>query len=150
MREIEGNKLVDREAKEVAKGRISDMKLLPCYLRKPVLTNSSAVKRAHTESLTKEWQEAWRNSKQGKALTLLDKSTPLRKFLKSLSNPKLSRTVASVVTQLRLTHFLLNRYLKRIGRVDNTRCLACGKDNEDINHFLLRCQNYAHERWPLT
>jgi ribonuclease HI len=52
---IEGNELADREAKEVAKGHTSDMKLLPCYLRKPVLTNSSTVKKAHNESLAKEW-----------------------------------------------------------------------------------------------
>ena len=52
---IEGNKLVDREAKEAAKGCISDIKLLPCYLRKPVLTNSSIVKKVHNESLAKEW-----------------------------------------------------------------------------------------------
>ena len=78
--------------------------------------------------------------KQGKALTLLSESTPLSKFLKSLSNPKLSRTAASTVAQLRLTHFPLNRYLKRIGRADNTRCPACGEDDKDINHFLLRCQ----------
>ncbi len=147
---IEGNELVDREAKEVAKGHTSDMKLLPSYLRKPMLINSSAVKKMHNESLAKEWQEDWRNSKQGKAITLIDESMPSSKFLKLLSNPKLSRTAASAVAQLRLTHFLLNGYLKRIGRVDSTRCLACREDEEDITHFLLRCQNYAHERWPLT
>jgi ribonuclease HI len=136
---IEGNELVDREAKEAAKGCTSDMKLLPCYLRKPVLTNSSTVKKAHNKSLTKEWQEEWRNLKQGKALTLFDESTPSSKFLKSLSNPKLSRAAASAVVQLRLTHFLLNGYLKRIGRMDNTRCPACRVDEEDITHFLLRC-----------
>jgi ribonuclease HI len=52
---IEGNELADREAKEVAKGHTSDTKLLPRYLRKPILTNSFAVKKAHNESLAKEW-----------------------------------------------------------------------------------------------
>jgi hypothetical protein len=51
----ERNELVDREAKEAAKGHPSDMKLLPHYLRKPILTNSSALKKAHNKSLTKEW-----------------------------------------------------------------------------------------------
>jgi hypothetical protein len=60
---IEGNELADREAKEAAKGCTSDTKLLLRYLRKPVLTNSSAVKKVHNESLTKEWREEWRNSK---------------------------------------------------------------------------------------
>ena len=63
----------------------------------------------------------------------------MSKFFKLLSNPKLSGIAASAVMQLRLTHFLLNRYLKRIGRVNNARCLAYEKDKEDITHFLLRC-----------
>jgi hypothetical protein len=147
---IKGNELVDREAKEAAKGRTSDMKLLPHYLRKPVLINSSAVKKAHNEHLAKEWREDWRNSKQGKVTALIDESTPLSKFLKTMSNPKLSRAAASAAAQLRLTHFPLNSYLKRIGRVDNTRCPACREDEEDITHYLLRCQNYTHERWLLT
>src|SRR6266851_5700150 len=60
---IEGNELADREAKKVAKGHTSDIRLLPHYLRKPILINSSAVKKAYNKSLTKEWQEDWRNSK---------------------------------------------------------------------------------------
>jgi hypothetical protein len=80
---------------------------------------------------------------------VIDNTTPSTKFLKSISNPKLSRTVASTITQLWLTHFPLNRYLKRIGKVNNTRCPVCGEDEEDIKHYLLRCQAYAHERWPL-
>jgi hypothetical protein len=52
---IEGNKLADREAKEAAKSRTSDTKLLPRYLRKLILTNSSTVMKGHNESLTKEW-----------------------------------------------------------------------------------------------
>ena len=52
---IEGNELADREAKEAAKGHTSDTKQLPCYLRKPILINLSAVKKAHNESLVKEW-----------------------------------------------------------------------------------------------
>ena len=70
--------------------------------------------------------------------------------MKTLSNPKLSRAAASVAAQLRLTHFPLNSYLKRIGRVDKARCPACGENKEDITHYLLRCQSYAHERWLLT
>jgi hypothetical protein len=36
-----------------------------------------------------------------------------------------------------------------VGKVDNTRCPACREDEEDTKHYLLRCQAYAHERWPL-
>jgi hypothetical protein len=54
---IEGNELTDSEAKEVAKGCTTDTKLLPHYLRKPLVINSSAAKKAHNESLTTEWRE---------------------------------------------------------------------------------------------
>jgi len=86
---IAGNELVDIEAKEAAKGRTSDTTQLPCYLRKPVLTNLSAVKKAHNEELKREWLETWRNSEQGKVMLKLNESTPSGKFLKSISNPKL-------------------------------------------------------------
>ena len=80
---------------------------------------------------------------------MIDDTTPSTKFLESISNPKLSRSAASVIAQLWLTHFPLNGYLKRIGKVNNARCPVCGEDKEDIKHFLLRCQAYAHKRWPL-
>ncbi len=79
----------------------------------------------------------------------IDDNTPSSKFLKAISNPKLSRVAASRIAQFRLTHAPLNSYLKRIGRVDSARCPACGEDEESIEHFLLRCPNYAHKRWPL-
>ena len=147
---IEGNKLADREAKEAAKGCISDTKLLLHYLRKPLLTNPSAVKKAHNDSLAEEWCKEWRSSKRGIAILAIDETSPLMKFLKAISSPKLLRTAASVIAQIRLTYFLLNRYLKRIGKVDNARCPACREDKETIAHFLLSCQNYAYERWPLV
>ncbi len=58
---IEGNKMADREAKEAAKGHTSDTKHLPCYLRKPLLINPSALKKAHSKRLKKEWHDAWRS-----------------------------------------------------------------------------------------
>ena len=67
-----------------------------------------------------------------------------------ISNPKLPKAAASKITQLRLTHIPLNSYLKRIQKVDTARCPACGEDEENIVHFLLRCPGYTHERWPLT
>ena len=46
---IEGNETVDREAKIAAEGLMSDPTHLPKYLRKPLLTNPSAVKKAHND-----------------------------------------------------------------------------------------------------
>ena len=100
---IVGNELVDIEAKEAAKGHTLNTKHLPCYLRKPLLINLSAVKKAHSNELKKEWKEDWRNSKRGKVVLRIDKSTLSGKFLKSISNPKLPKAVASRIAQLRLT-----------------------------------------------
>ncbi len=74
----------------------------------------------------------------------------MSKFLKSISNPKLSRTEASRIAQIRILYFLLNSYLKRVWKVNNARCVVCRADEETTKHFLLKCLSYAHERWTLT
>jgi hypothetical protein len=147
---LEGNELANKEAKEAAKGNASETKLLPSYLRKPLLINMSAIKAAHITKLKKEWQDSQRESKRGKALVKIDETALLGSFLKAISNPKLPRQEASNIAQLRLRHTPLNSYLKRIWRVDSARCPACRADNENIENFLLRCLNYAYERWNLA
>ena len=107
---IEGNELVDGEAKEAAKGRISDTEHPPRHLRKPLLTNPLAVKKVHNKGHKKEWHKDWRNLEQGKVTTRVDVTIPSSKFLKSISNPKLSRTAASTIAQFRLMHIPLNGY----------------------------------------
>ena len=81
----------------MAKGHTSDTELLPRHLRKPLLTNPLAVKKVHNEGLKKEWRKDWRNLEQGKVTTRVDESMPSSKFLKTISNPKLSRDRKSVV-----------------------------------------------------
>jgi hypothetical protein len=143
---IEGNKDADEKAKEAAKGCSLDTKLLPPYLRKALLINPAAVKMAHYAKLKEEWKDTWNNSVRGRALVQIEESTPSTRFLKAISNPKLSRDMASKIAQLRLGHILLNGYLKRIRRVDSARCPACGADDENITHYLLNCLSYAYER----
>ncbi len=139
--------MVDREAKEVAKGCTSDTEHLPPYLRKPLLTDPTAVKAMHSTKLKSKWQNDWKNSARGKLVTRINDTTPSSKFLKSISNCKLSRAMSSRIAQLRLLHVPLNGYLKRIRKVDSARCPACREDKENTEHFLLRCPSYVHERW---
>ncbi len=82
-------------------------------------------------------------------MTRIDDTTPSSKFLKSISNCKLSRAMSSRIVQLRLSHVPLNGYLKRIHKVDSARCPTCGEDEENTKHFLLRCPSYMHKRWTL-
>ncbi|KAI0277658.1 hypothetical protein BC826DRAFT_927685 [Russula brevipes] len=51
---------------------------------------------------------------------------------------------------MRINHAPVNAHLYRFKRVDSTRCPACGRDSEDVSHFLLTCPGYAHERWALA
>jgi ribonuclease HI len=48
---IEGNELVDREAKRAVEGFSSDKHLLPLYIRKLLPTNPTATKRVHHKAL---------------------------------------------------------------------------------------------------
>jgi ribonuclease HI len=59
---IPGNEKVDRKAKKVAGGIISDTKTLPLYLRKPLLTNPIAAKRKFNNNLIKRWKLDWTKS----------------------------------------------------------------------------------------
>ena len=52
--------------------------------------------------------------------------------------------------QLAISHVPLNAYLHKFKLVDKPQCPACGADNEDVEHFLLKCPAYAHERWALS
>jgi hypothetical protein len=80
----------------------------------------------------------------------VDQSTPSNKFLKAISNPALSRSMASKISQLRLTHIPLNSYLHQFKRMDTANCPTCSEQVEDIVHFLLKCPAYAHKRWALS
>jgi ribonuclease HI len=147
---IEGNEIIDREAKKVAEGHSSDAKLLPTFLRKTLLMNPSAVKRAYNNHLKNMWDNTWWQSKRGSKMHKADTSTLSNKFLKSISIPKLTCGSASLMSQFRLTHILLNSYLFRFKRADSARCPTCRADEESIAHFLLFCPSYAHERWALA
>ena len=146
---IEGNKDVDCKAKKAVKGKTSDKKNLPSYLRKPLLINPAAVKHAHHVDLMKKWKEEWKATDRGKHAACIDKSTPSRKFLKVISHKELSHIDASQIAQFRLGHAPVNQYLKQKKRVDSARCPACRDEEETAEHFMLHCPAYTHERWAL-
>ena len=100
----------------------------------------------HIKALKEKWKTNWKNASRGKVTSEINDSTPLSRFLNAISNLKLTRAAASRIAQLRLRHALLNGYLKRIHKVDNSRCPACGDEEESIEYFLLKCPNYAHKR----
>jgi len=147
---IQGNEDTDHEAKRAVEGKTSDKQTLPLYLRKPLLTNPTAVKRGFHEDLKKKWKSEWEASVRGQRAAHIDTTTPSKKFLKTVSQTKLSCIDTSRIAQFRLGNAPINQYLKCMKRVDSARCPACGDKEESPEHFMLHCLSYMHERWALT
>jgi ribonuclease HI len=146
---IDGNELVDEEAKKAAKGQSSPPPTLPRLLRQKLKISTAALKQVHNKEVKTRWKNKWAKSLRGKRDHQIDNSSPSAQFIEAISNPKLPRQAASLISQLRTTHIPLNSYLHRFKRVDSTRCPACGAMAETVQHFLLYCPGYAHERWAL-
>ena len=147
---IQGNEEADKAAKEAAEGGSLDRKDLPPCLRKQIGHSLSAVQQARNEKLKSRWTASWAKSPRSKRLRFKDILTPhSQKFLKYISNGKISRKAASTIFQLRVGHAPLNEYLHRFKKVDSPQCPACGHLKEMPEHYLLQCPSYAHERWPI-
>lgn len=146
---IDGNEEVNVEAKKAAEGVTSDKKVLLLLLRKPLKQNKSALKQDKRSRLKTHWVQEWRVSPRYNKIKAIDTSLPSNKFLKLISDDRLSRTDISRICQLRTGHIPLNTYLKRIGRATDASCPACGHPKEDVRHFLVDCPAYAHKRWTL-
>jgi len=147
---IPGNELADSKVKRAAASHTTSHEHLPPYLRKPLLINPLAVIRKQNDDLKIEWKREWLKTKKGKRTLQIDDTTPSTKFLKMISNPKLSRAAASRIVQLRLQHILLNSYLHKFQRTDKANCPACRHERETITHYLLHCTKYDYERWALA
>lgn len=146
---IDENELVDKEAKKAAKGQSSDPVALPRFLHKKLKISTAALKQDYNTKSNLKWKNKWANSKRGKQDHNIDSSSPSKRFLELISNPKLPRQASSLISQLRIAHVPLNRYLFRFKRVDNPRCPACGELSETVEHYLLECPAHTRERWTL-
>ena len=146
---IKGNEEVDGEAKKVAEGLSSSKRELPTLLRKPVKHNKAALRQQRKDLLKARWKKEWEASIRANKYKALDLIAPSDKFIKLISNNKLSRNDASRIFQLRTGHVPLNAYLERFKRVDSAGCPACGHPKEDTQHYLFDCPAYGHECWTL-
>ena len=66
----------------------------------------------------------------------------------------LSRKQASLILQIKCTHFPLNIYLNRINKSETNNCLECTEiqeipHRETINHFIFTCPAHAQAREEL-
>ena len=147
---IKGNERADREAKKAASGESTEKRALPKCIRKTIKKSTSAIKQEFNKGLNDIWKKDWNSSERYKRFQAKDLISPAsKKFLTLISDHRISRNSASLVFQLRVGHAPLNEYLHRFGKVTSAQCPACGAAKETIEHFLLRCPKYAHERWAL-
>ena len=58
---------------------------------------------------------------------------------------KSPRRAASLLCRLRHGHCALNDFLSKIG-VAHATCPSCGLDDETVEHYLLHCPKYEHQR----
>jgi hypothetical protein len=130
---IDGKELIDVEVKKAAKGQSLSLSSLPPILRKKLKVSTAASK----QNYDKIWKKRWSRSPRGKCDHQVDNNSPSKHFIETISNPKLPRQAASLISQLRITHIPLNSYLYRFKRVDNPRCPACRDPKEMAEHFLL-------------
>ena len=78
----------------------------------------------------------------------IDKSTPLKKWLKLVSNFSHAQTLLTL--QLRTGHIGLNKHLHHLNCTPNLLCNSCDEQvDEMIHHFLFECQHYCQERHEL-
>jgi len=147
---IEGNEVVDREAKRAAQDGSSDSKLLPRYLRSGLPYNLAACRQDYDKALQRRWETAWHKSPRHRRLAKIDASFPLKSFFKISAT--LSRSQYSLIVQIRTGHFPLMKYLHRINRADTPNCPNCVHPpaEETVHHYLFECPAYINERWAMT
>ncbi|KAJ3486122.1 hypothetical protein NLI96_g4454 [Meripilus lineatus] len=141
---IEGNEKSDEEAKKAAAQNSSPIEELPPLLRKVLPYSASARKQKVAEELKKEAKETWEQSPRYARTSRIDPSLPSKQYLKAMN--ALTKTQASIITQLRVNHIPLNEYLKRVGKHPNGICELCGKEQETAIHLLLMCPTLRHIR----
>ena len=146
---IPGNEEADEEAKKAAEGMSSDEQQLPKLLRKTLKRSKSAAIQKEGDVRMERWRREWRESTRADKFKHIDSSLPSRRFIKLISNTKITRADASKMFQLRTGHIPLNAYLFRFKKKENPKCPACGARKEMPQHFLLECPAYAYERRKL-
>ncbi|KII85402.1 hypothetical protein PLICRDRAFT_83878, partial [Plicaturopsis crispa FD-325 SS-3] len=80
---VEGNEIVDEEAKRAAQGESSRANLLPPHLRPPsgeIPVSTSALKQDFAAKLAERWRADWEASPRFTRQNAIDDSQPSPKF----------------------------------------------------------------------
>ena len=87
-RNIQGNKVADKEAKRAAldKNSSSHIDQLPAFLKDKLPISMSALKQKHREDLHSRWRKSWSISKRYSHISRIDSSTLSKKFIKATAS----------------------------------------------------------------
>ena len=149
-----GNEKVDELAKDAADGHSIGRERLPHLLRNALPISASAIKQEFHRKIKVKWENGWEESDRSRRLADIDDNFPFTGFRKRTN--ALSRSQASLITQIRCGHIPLNSYLYRINKSETDLCQACldGEDNlhckETVRHFLFECTAFRAEREELV
>ena len=100
----------------------------------------SSLKCIAKASIKDTWTKQWEEDTKG------------RKFFDIQPKPNktrytsLSRREQVTISRIRLGHFPCQNYLARFNLADNTSCLLCGNEDEDIEHIRLHCTELSDAR----
>ena len=134
--DIDGNEEADKAAKTAAKSNGSTR----------IYAALKSARNATNKTQTRDkWTKQWNEGKE--TATLLRGMSKRPHFTsggKLYSQVKGKRQVAALV-RLRTSHVALNEYLHRFGHEEEPTC-KCGEENENVEHYLLKCKNYATQR----
>lgn len=141
---IEGNEKSDEEAKKAAKGDTSCQTELPTCLLRPLDISSSACNMTFLKELQEVAASTWKASPRYARVERVDPNLPSKKYLKRLAS--LTKSQASLLTQLRTHHIPLNAFLHRIRKHPTGKCPACNNEAEMVLHFLIACPRREHQQ----
>ena len=142
---IPENEEADEEAKKAVEGTSSHPPNIPKVLRKPLKISKSVVLQEIGKVRKPRWKREWVTLPRYKKFKNIDSSLPPHKFIKLISNTKISRSSTSKIFQLRSGHVPLNAYLFQFKRKESTQCLACSTQKETPQHYLVECPMYVHK-----
>jgi hypothetical protein len=89
--------------------------------------------------IKQSWAKEWQSSIRYKRFPVKDISVPSsKKYIELTNEHRLMRQMTSLIFQLRTGHAPLN---DRFGKVDSSRCPACGEASQTVEHYMLAAPN---------
>jgi hypothetical protein len=144
---ITGNERADEEAKRAALERGRRKKGWPSVLRQALPWNRSSVRKTFSAQLQHRAEQIWTQSKRYRKIRRIDPARRPKKYQKMTES--LAKTHVSILTQLRTAHCPLNAHLHRIRQIDSPKCDYCNAPQETVEHFLIHCPAFFHQRQHL-